>query len=71
MFDNFISPQLDTFPLLRVKWTNYPKRRSIGDTLRLTHWECLILNLLIEEPDEIISAEAVTSSKPSLVPFGK
>lgn len=33
MFDNFISPQLETFPLLRVKKTNYPKL-SIGDTLR-------------------------------------
>lgn len=37
MFDNFISPQLETFPLLRVKKTDYPKL-SIGDTLRgLTH----------------------------------
>lgn len=70
MFDNFISPQLDTFPLLRVRKTNYPKR-SIRDTLRLTRWECLILDLLIEESDEIISAEAMTSPKPSPVPFGK
>lgn len=54
MFDNFISPQLDTFPLLRVKKTNYPKR-SIRDTLRLTYWECLILAILIKESDEIIS----------------
>lgn len=54
MFDNFISPQLDTFPLLRVKKTNYPKL-GIRDTLRLTYWECLILAILIKESDEIIS----------------
>lgn len=52
MFDNFISPQPETFPLRGVKKINYPKLSS-GDTLRFTQGQkCTIPAILIEESSE-------------------